>query len=215
MLAIPSSLTAVAVTSARRGVRSACHSIRNPLVCNLTQYLIRGRGEAIAPTRCLRSRTHGHVCRREAVAKNMRGELAQARPVTFSVAATAAGTRIKSAWRETGSEMPAEGTSMAEKWRVGHVELLEGGLLADEQLFCPAKLPTPRSGLVVPPHDSSCTRTPPTARSKNVYRHTTKADSCQCGEYRQLVSFCNTPRREASSSLLRPAIESTKGGSQI
>ena len=35
--------------------------------------------------------------------KNMRGELAQARPVTFSVAATAAGTRIKSAWRETGS----------------------------------------------------------------------------------------------------------------
>jgi hypothetical protein len=39
----------------------------------------------------------------EAVAKNMRGELAQARRVTFSVAATAAGTRIKSAWRETGS----------------------------------------------------------------------------------------------------------------
>ena len=35
--------------------------------------------------------------------KNMRGELAQARPVTFSVAATAAGTRIKLAWRETGS----------------------------------------------------------------------------------------------------------------
>ena len=29
--------------------------------------------------------------------KNMRGELAQARPVTFSAAATAAGTRIKSA----------------------------------------------------------------------------------------------------------------------
>jgi hypothetical protein len=35
------------------------------------------------------------VGRRQAVAKNMRGELAQARPVTFSVAATAAGTRIK------------------------------------------------------------------------------------------------------------------------
>ena len=34
------------------------------------------------------------VGRREAVAKNMRGELAQARPVTFSVAATAAGTGI-------------------------------------------------------------------------------------------------------------------------
>jgi len=34
----------------------------------------------------------------EAVAKNMRGELAQARRVTFSAAATAAGTRIKSAW---------------------------------------------------------------------------------------------------------------------
>ena len=33
----------------------------------------------------------------------MRGELAQARPVTFSAAATATGTRIKSAWCETGS----------------------------------------------------------------------------------------------------------------
>ena len=35
------------------------------------------------------------------------------------------------------------------------------------------------------------------------------------GEYRQLVRFCNTPRREPSSSLLRPVIKSTKGGSQI
>jgi hypothetical protein len=35
--------------------------------------------------------------------KNMRSELAQARSVTFSAAATAAGTTIKSAWCETGS----------------------------------------------------------------------------------------------------------------
>ena len=33
--------------------------------------------------------------------------------------------------------------------------------------------------------------------------------------YRQLVSVCNTSRGEASSSLLRGPIKSTKGGSQI
>jgi hypothetical protein len=31
--------------------------------------------------------------------------------------------------------MPAEGTSMDEKWRVGHVELLEGGLLFGLALY--------------------------------------------------------------------------------
>jgi hypothetical protein len=40
--------------------------------------------------------------------KNMRSELAHARPVTFSVAATAAGTRIESAWCETGSVSEAK-----------------------------------------------------------------------------------------------------------
>ena len=82
--------------------------------------------------------------------------------------------------------------------------------------FFPAKLPMPRNGLVVPRHefllDSHCS-----------YRSVQKRMSTQDkgkqlpigGEYQHLVSFCNTPRREASSSLLRPAIESTKGGSQI
>ena len=71
------------------------------IVRKLTQQLIRGRGDA--PTRRLRSRRTVTFVDGKLSPKNMRGELAQARPVTFSVAATAAGTRIKLAWRETGS----------------------------------------------------------------------------------------------------------------
>ena len=45
--------------------------------------------------RVMPSRTHVSFVDAKLSPKNMRGELAQARPVTFSVAATAAGTRIK------------------------------------------------------------------------------------------------------------------------
>ena len=71
------------------------------MVRKLTQQLIRSRGDPKPPTRCLRSRTTVTSLDAKLSPKNMRGELAQARPVTLSVAATAAGTRIKSAWCET------------------------------------------------------------------------------------------------------------------
>ena len=77
---------------------------------------------------------------------------------------------------------------------------------ADEQLFARQNFPCPAMGLSYPDMSFRCTRTPPTARSKNVCRLTTTADSCQCDG----VGVCNTSRREASSSLLRGAIETTK-----
>ena len=95
-------------------------SIRNPLVRKLTQQLNRGRGDPKCSDTMPSQPTFAHVCRREAVAKNMRGELAQARPVTFSVAATAAGTRIKLAWRETGSVPAHRPSDPGDLSRLGH-----------------------------------------------------------------------------------------------
>ena len=82
--------------------------------------------------------------------------------------------------------------------------------------FCRVRLPTPRNGLFVARHESL-------VHSHSSYRSVQKRMSTYDkgrqlptdGEYQQLVSVCNTSRREASSSLLRRAIESTKGGSQI
>ena len=73
----------------------------------------------------------------------------------------------------------------------------------------------PRSWLFAPRHKSLVHSHSSYRSVQNVCQLTTKPTAANDGEYRQLVSVCNTPRQEASSSLLRPAIKSTKGGSQI
>jgi hypothetical protein len=79
--------------------------------------------------------------------------------------------------------------------------LFEGGARPAGQRmnnFLPGKnFLCPTMGLSYPDMSLCCTRTfLPTARSKNVCRLTTKADSCQCdGEYS--LSVCNSTLREA------------------
>ena len=87
-------------------------------------------------------------------------------------------------------------TSYAPQWAFDHVTYpegdhfifaanfypIEGGLVggpADEQLFTRQNFLCPAVGLSYPDISLCCTRTPPTARSKNVCQLTTKADSCQ------------------------------------